>query len=516
MGITASLTNVTVGYPVAFTGLIEGRTDLSLWSFGDGAVEINQPYVTHSWSATGDYLVSLWAFNDSYPDGVSASVTVHVVKGVHYVAADSANPSAPYTSWATAATNIQDAINTVEPGGSVVVTNGIYAPIHASGALSVRSVNGALFTIIDGAHSNLCASLAGSATLSGFTLTNGASANAGGASGGTLNNCILVGNSGSGAYSCTLNNCALTANSGVGASYSNLKNCTLTGNSAGGVSSCALDNCITYFNTATLGANYDSSSTLNYCCTTPQPTNGVGNVSSDPQLASAWRLSASSPCRGAGNAADATGADIDDERWANPPSIGCDEYHAGALTGPLNADIAASFTNVTVGFVVNLTGTIGGRNAASSWDFGDGITTTNQPYTSHAWAAPGDYMVVLRAYNETQPAGISATSAVHVVAGIHYVALSSSNPTAPYASWATAATNIMDAVDAATDDDRRRAIRPLRVPDQRRHPLWVHFDQWTCSGLLLLLCLRRRRVLRIAGCGRFQLRGGGQRGQGPV
>src|SRR5262249_23326395 len=151
---------------------------------------------------------------------------------------------------------------------------------------------------------------------------------------------------------------------GAGGAYSGtLNNCTLTGNSAGdnggGAVYATLNNCIVYFNTARLsGDNYDSS-TLNYCCTTPFPSFCNGNLTSGPQLASPSHLSAGSPCRSAGSAAYVSGLDIDGEPWASPPSIGCDEYFSGSMTGALSVAILASFTNVAVGFGVDFQAVIG-------------------------------------------------------------------------------------------------------------------------------------------------------------
>src|SRR6185369_2045792 len=125
-------------------------------------------------------------------------------------------------------------------------------------------------------------------------------------------------NAGGGAAESALFNCSLTGNSagwvGGGASRSTLNNCTITGNSAnlgGGVGSdfpkpCTLNNCIVYFNFAGAGeSNYDTASHLSYCCITPLPVSGIGNITNTPlfvNLANGnLRLQSNSPCINAGN-----------------------------------------------------------------------------------------------------------------------------------------------------------------------------------------------------------------------
>jgi hypothetical protein len=184
-----------------------------------------------------------------------------------YVSLESTNPTPPYTNWVTAATSIQAAVNVAAINDAVLVANGVYAGgVSVTKALALLSVNGPQFTIINGGGTNRCVDLTDGASLTGFTLTNGyqygygggvacASPNAfltnclivgnsagdrGGASGGTLYNCMLSNNSaysgsGGGAGWCTLYNCTLTGNSagwGGGADSSTLYNCTLSGNSA--------------------------------------------------------------------------------------------------------------------------------------------------------------------------------------------------------------------------------------------------------------------------------------------
>ncbi len=241
-------------------------------------------------------------------------VFVRAQATVYYVDSNCVNATPPYTNWTTASTDIQSAIDVAAPGDVILVTNGIYASggrvvfgtltnrVVVDKPLTIRSLNGPEVTGIAGSTplgdgAVRCVELADGATLSGFTLYNGATLgweddywwmwygdttaqtgggvysdganavvtnciitscsamfNGGGAAGGRLINCTLTNNlavgppnfyvgadfnvQGGGAYNCTLINCALLNNqssgSAGGAESGVLTNCVLSGNLAQG------------------------------------------------------------------------------------------------------------------------------------------------------------------------------------------------------------------------------------------------------------------------------------------
>ena len=116
---------------------------------------------------------------------VVVSVVRSAFGSVHYVNSGSGAPVPPYTSWSTAATNIQDAVDWAVTGDQVLVTNGTYqgtsrvSPdgitnrVVITNAVSLQSVNGSAVTFIDGGNSVRGVYLTNGAALTGFTVLNG-------------------------------------------------------------------------------------------------------------------------------------------------------------------------------------------------------------------------------------------------------------------------------------------------------------------------------------------------------
>jgi hypothetical protein len=194
------------------------------------------------------------------------------------------------------------------------------------GAAPVVCINSGNDTVCTGNTGGGVMSESVSAVVSNCVLIGNSANYGGGASGGTLYNCTLSGNSaegeGGGAEGSTLYNCTLVGNSswiGGGADWCTLNNCSLSGNAAsfegGGARGGTLKNCILYYNRAPNGDNYYDSS-LVYSCTTPLPTNGIANFANAPLFVNPaggdLRLQSNSPCINAGaNASAAARDDLD-------------------------------------------------------------------------------------------------------------------------------------------------------------------------------------------------------------
>jgi hypothetical protein len=223
----------------------------------------------------------------------------------YYVNASGANPTPPYSSWSTAATNIQNAVDLAANGDLVLVTNGVYQPagepapdsvqtcVICTNAVTIQSVNGSAATVINGSGLMRCVYLGNGVVFSGFTVADGNATNiypystCGGVcceTNALVENCLIINNSAyyaGGLYFGTASNCVISGNvsigSGGGAEQSTLINCTVSGNSTGyiddlnavgvggGVMYCYLTNCVLTGNSSPDEGGGALSSTLNNC-----------------------------------------------------------------------------------------------------------------------------------------------------------------------------------------------------------------------------------------------------------
>jgi hypothetical protein len=405
----------------------------------------------------------------------------------YYVAQNNAGSAPPYTNWSIAATNIQDAINTATNGDQILVTNGVYAAggLAMAGTmtnraclnkpLTVQSVNGPWVTFIQGAGPNgptavRCAWLTNGASLVGFTLQGGATQTSGdsttvsgggvwcGLSNAVVANCVIESNTasyqGAGAYQGALKNCFITGNvarnsGGGGSAYASMTSCTIVNNSGSGVYDGICTNCIIYYNTN--GGDSSGLGTFNHCCTSLALGN-AGNFTNAPQLfPDGVHLTTGSPCMGTG-ANVVTGTDIFGNSWANPPSIGCAEVSPP----PLASQPQIKLTSNPVGFTLGNAAISGQPPFSYSWlqngvalqnnGHFNGTQTTNLAATGVSFADAANYQLVV-----SNSFGVVTSAAAPLV--IHCVAASGASPVPPYSTWATAATNIQDAITAAATNE---------------------------------------------------------------
>lgn len=357
----------------------------------------------------------------------------------HYVDANGTNSVSPYTSWATAATNIQDAINHAGFGDTILVTNGIYQfggdsvgdsnRVDDITGLPIQSVNGPLVTTIlgyqlpgttNGVNAVRCVNLREFSMMSGFTISNGAtttSGNGGGvqmASSTTLSNCIVINNTaGSGAGIYSVNN-ALVINCKIIGNVA-LANGSTGGGAQGSSGNMIFVNCVFSGNQCNYrgGAAYGS---VLVNCTIVGNNGGVDGLDS-------CKLT---NCIAYYNAYD-DGEGSGDNNIFNTCCLGSLPYFGNNIitNPPLFVNTNGDYHLMPASPCVNA-----GTNS---------IVTTATDLDGNPRIVNGT--VDLGAYESPYNTGV------------HYVSLASTNPVSPFNDWSIAATNIQDAIDAAVKGD---------------------------------------------------------------
>lgn len=284
---------VQLGSNTSFTVTAIGQAPLSYQWYFNGAPLADDARLTGSATATlnisdvqvsdgGGYRV---AVTNPWSGATSATALLTPQpddsNAVLYVSATSTNPQPPYLDWSTAATNIQNAVDTAINGNLILVTNGVYNSggglvyaqsanrVALTKAVTLLSVNGPDAATIVGDTTMRGVYVGSNAVLSGFTITNGRAISGGGIwceASGVVTNCLISGNTdgghgGAGVYGGTIYNCTITRNygySGAGAYCSRIFNSVINNNSTvnggygygAGAYQCILSNCLVVSNTA--------------------------------------------------------------------------------------------------------------------------------------------------------------------------------------------------------------------------------------------------------------------------
>lgn len=399
---------------------------------------------------------------------------VYTEAATRYVDINGANPTSPYTSWGTAATNIQAAVDVADDNDTVLVTDGTYqlsSEIIVNNDVIIKSVNGADLTIVDGGGTNRCFNLGGTAcTIIGFTITNGYASGSSPANIGAgifcgsyipvVSNCIFVGNTaylgiGGGLFYGTANNCTFSGNSadyGGGQAGGTANSCIFSNNIAtgtetdnthgngGGLYLGTANNCLFIGNSAI--GDYGNGGgtgggTANNCLfinnsATGISTNGNGGGMYNGIANNCTFSSNSSTGQGGGMYKGRADNCI---AWYNNAVTGNEELHEVMVSYTCSPDATNGVGNITTAplFVDRQNGNYHLQILSPCIDTGDNSTVV------------GSYDLdgIIRILNDTVDMGCYEFIAVH------YVDKNSVNPQSPYESWATAATDIQAAIDVA-------------------------------------------------------------------
>jgi hypothetical protein len=81
---------------------------------------------------------------------------------------------------------------------------------------------------------------------------------------------------------------------------------------------------------------------------------------------------------------------------------------------PLETTIISNPTNLYAGYSGGFTGLVSGSPSAYFWDFGDGTIVSNSAWAVHTWTQGGDFDVKLRAVDDANQGGVTATCQVHI------------------------------------------------------------------------------------------------------
>ena len=97
----------------------------------------------------------------------------NILSATNYVSKTGGHVS-PFTSWANAATSIQDAVDSASAGNTILVNDGTYYPvslIYVTNDVLVKSLNGAEKTVVDGKYSSTHFYINKNDVIDGFKIT---------------------------------------------------------------------------------------------------------------------------------------------------------------------------------------------------------------------------------------------------------------------------------------------------------------------------------------------------------